>query len=122
MVDHLRDKQSPPYGLVGDIVLPDFPPNAEALATRIVQRLYLRRWLLALSASVILMFVLVYQLPLAPALLGIASILAGGAFLPREGVFRPAGLDLRNIDHRSADQTVAGVIDGLPGLIGRAHV
>lgn len=114
MVDHLQDEQRF-QGFAGGIVLPDFPPSADALATRIMQRLYLRRWLLALSASVILVFVLIYQLPLAPALLGVASILAGGAFVPREGIIRPAGLDLRSLDHQTTDQAFAGVIEGLPG-------
>jgi two-component system, OmpR family, phosphate regulon sensor histidine kinase PhoR len=115
MVDHLQDGQSPFSGYVGDIVLPDLPPSAEALATRIVQRLYLRRWLLTLSASVILVFVLVYQLPLLPAIFGILSIIAGGAFLPREGVMRPVGINLRTLDRPLGDQMLSGVIEGLPG-------
>jgi two-component system phosphate regulon sensor histidine kinase PhoR len=115
MVDHLQNEQSPFRGYVGDIVLPDLPPSAEALATRIVERLYLRRWLLALSTSIILIFVLIYQLPLLPAIFGILSILAGGAFLSREGVMRPIGLNLRTIDRPTADRTVSGVIEGLPG-------
>ena len=115
MVDHLQNEPSPFRGYVGDIVLPDLPPGAEALATRIVQRLYLRRWLLALSISVILVFVLVYELPLLPAMSGILSILAGGAFLPREGVMRPVGFNLRALDGLAADRTVSGVIEGLPG-------
>ena len=88
MVDHSQDDQSHFRGYVGDIVLPDFPPGAQALAARVVQRLYVRRWLLALSASVIVIFVLNYQLPLLPALFGVASITMGAAFLPREGVMR----------------------------------
>ena len=115
MVDHLQNEHSPLRGYVGDIVLPDLPPSAEALVTRIVQRLYLRRWLLALSTGVILIFVLIYQLPLLPAIFGILSIIAGGAFLPREGVMRPMGLNLRALDRPAADQTVRGVIEGLPG-------
>lgn len=115
MVDHLQNEHSPFGGYVGDIVLPDLPPSAEALVTRIVQRLYLRRWLLALSASVILIFVVVYQLPLLPAIFGILSIFAGGAFLSREGVMRPVGFNVRPLDRPAADQTVSGVIEGLPG-------
>ena len=115
MVDHLQNEPSPFRGYVGDIVLPDLPPGAEALATRIVQRLYLRRWLLAVSLSVILIFVLIYRLPLLPAMLGILSILAGGALLSREGVMRPVGFNLRALDGPAADQTISGVIEGLPG-------
>ena len=115
MVNHLQYERSPFRGYVGDIVHPDLPPGAEALATRIVQRLYLRRWLLALSTSVIVIFVLIYQLPLLPAIFGILSIIAGGAFLPREGVMRPMGLNLRALDRPAADQTISGVIEGLPG-------
>lgn len=115
MVDHLQNEQSPFRGYVGDIVHPDLPPSAEALATRIVQRLYPRRWLLALSTSVILIFVLIYQLPLLPAIFGILSMIAGGAFLPREGVMRPAGFNPRTLDRPTADHTISGLIEGLPG-------
>ncbi len=115
MVDHLQDERSHSRGYVGDIVHPDLPPSAEALAARVVQRLYLRRWLLALSTGIILIFVLNYQLPLLPAIFGILSIIAGGAFLPREGVMRPVGLNLRTADRSAADQTVSGIIEGLPG-------
>ncbi len=115
MVDHLQDEQGPFGGYVGDIVLPDLPPGAEALATRLVQRLYLRRWLLALCCGVIVIFVLIYQLPLVPAVFGILSILAGAAFLPREGVMRPVGLNLRSLDRPAAQHTVRGIIEGLPG-------
>ena len=115
MVDHLQNEPSPIGGYVGDIVLPDLPPSAEALATQIVQRLYLRRWLLALATGVIVIFVVIYQLPLLPAIFGILSIIAGGAFLPREGVMRPVGLNLRALDRPRADQTLSGIIEGLPG-------
>jgi two-component system phosphate regulon sensor histidine kinase PhoR len=115
MVDHLQNEHSPLRGYVGDIVLPDLPPSAEALATRIVERLYLRRWLLTLSISVILIFVVIYQLPLLPAIFGILSIVAGGALLSREGVMRPIGFNPRTLDRAAADRTVGGVIEGLPG-------
>ncbi|WP_088347489.1 MULTISPECIES: ATP-binding protein [Rhodomicrobium] len=114
MVDHLQDEDSRFGGYVGDIVLPDFPPSAEALATRVAQRLYLRRWLLALSSSVILIFVLIYELPAVPAISGFLSILAGAALLPREGVMRPVRLDLRVNDRMLADRAVAGLLEGLP--------
>ena len=114
MVDHLQNEQSPFRGYVSDIVRPDLPPSAEALAERIVQRLYLRRWLLALSISVILIFVFIYQLPPLPAIFGILCIIAGGALLPREGVMRPVQLNLRTLD-RSAEQIASGIIEGLPG-------
>lgn len=114
MVDHLRDEPGPVGGYVGDIVLPDLPPSAEALATIVAQRLYLRRWLLALTTSVILVFVLFYQLPAIPAVCGILSILAGAAFLPREGVMRPLRLNLRLNDRVAADRTLSGMLEGLP--------
>jgi len=115
MVDHLQDERSPLRGYVGDIVHPDLPPSAEALTARIAERLYLRRWLLALSTSVILVFVVVYRLPLLPAIFGILSIIAGGALLSREGVMRPVGFNLRTLDRPPANQTVSNVIEGLPG-------
>lgn len=114
MVDHLQDPHGPFRFYIGDIVLPDFPPSAEAFATRVAQRLYLRRWLLLLSASVILVFVITYGLPILAAALGFGSIAAGAAFLPREGVFRPASLDLRLNERLSVEQAVDRLLEGIP--------
>jgi two-component system phosphate regulon sensor histidine kinase PhoR len=114
MVDHPQDQHARLGGHIGDIVLPDLPPGTEALAQCVAQRLYLRRWLLALSSSVVLVFVASYDLPVLPALLGIFSITAGAAFLPREGVFRPLRLNLRSSDRLAADRTLDRVLEGLP--------
>jgi two-component system phosphate regulon sensor histidine kinase PhoR len=117
MVDHPHDQQSPLGGYIGDIVLPDLPAGAEALAQRVVQRLYLRRWLLGLSYCLILIFVLFYQLPAVPAVSGILLMTVGAAFIPREGVFRPLRLDLRAGERRDAEQALAGVLEGLPSPV-----
>jgi two-component system phosphate regulon sensor histidine kinase PhoR len=114
MVDLPQDQHARMGGYIGDIVLPDFPPGAEAVAQRIAQRLYLRRWLLALSCSVVLVFVASYGLPVLPALFGMLSIIAGAAFLPREGVLRPLPLNLRTSDRIAADRTLDRVLEGLP--------
>lgn len=53
------------------------------------QRLYRRRWLLAVSMGVILFFVGIYNLPFFPAVIGFGAITAGAAFIPREGVLTP---------------------------------
>jgi two-component system, OmpR family, phosphate regulon sensor histidine kinase PhoR len=114
MVDHLQDPHSPFKGYIGDIVLPDLPPSAEAFATRVAQRLYVRRWLLLLSASVIVVFVLAYGLPIVAATLGLGSIAAGAAFLPREGVFRQASLNLRLNERHGGDQAAGRLLEGIP--------
>jgi len=90
MVDQLQDPKNPFKGYIGDIVLPDLPPNAEALATRAAQRLYLRRFLLILSTGVISVFVLFDGLSVIAGSLGLALIVVGAAFLPREGVIQLA--------------------------------
>ncbi|NJM35755.1 MAG: hypothetical protein HC850_14850, partial [Rhodomicrobium sp.] len=114
MVDNLQNQRSPFKGHIGDIVLPDFPPSAEAFAARALQRLYLRRWLVMLTAGVIAIFVILYGLPLLPAILGFASIAAGAGILPREGVMRPLRLNLRASERGSADKAAGGLIEGLP--------
>lgn len=117
MVDHPRDSQDSIAGYVEDIVLPDLPPSAEALAARAGQRLYLRRWLVALSTGVILIFVAVYGLPLLPACLGVLSIIAGAAFFPREGILRPLRLNLRENEWLAPSQIIGGMLEGLPSPI-----
>ncbi len=101
-------------GYTGEIVLPDLPPSAEAFATRMIQRLFLRRWLVILSASIILVFVLFYRLPELPALLGFVSIAAGAALLPREGVMRPVRFSLRAGEREGGERAVSGLLEGLP--------
>lgn len=117
MVKQSRDTDTVLVGYVGDIVLPDFPPVAEALAARIGQRIYLRRWLLTLSVSVIVIFVLIYGLPLLPACLGIASIAAGAAFIPREGVFRPIQLNLGGTENMADERIFSDMIEALPSPV-----
>ena len=114
MVDHLQDPKSTFGGYIGEIVLPDLPPSTEAFATRAIQRLFLRRWLVILTASIILVFVLFYQLPGVPALLGFLSIAAGAALLPREGVTRAIRLSLGTGDREAGTQAVAELLEGLP--------
>jgi two-component system phosphate regulon sensor histidine kinase PhoR len=89
-------------------------PSAEAFATRAAQRLYLRRWLLALTAGVIAIFVMVGGLSVVLAIMGLCAIAAGAAFLPREGVFQPAGRTIRLNERLNAEQTVAALLEGVP--------
>lgn len=117
MTDHSRDRQERLGGTVRDIILPDLPPSAEAFAKRIVQRLYLRRWLLALSAAILSIFVGVYGLPLMPASLGLGSIIAGAAFIRREGVLRPLLLDLGENDRLPSSETIGAMLEGLPSPV-----
>lgn len=67
-------------------MLANLPPASETGDFDAGQRLYRRRWLLAVITSVILFFVGIYNLPLLPALIGFAAILTGAAFIPRDGV------------------------------------
>jgi two-component system phosphate regulon sensor histidine kinase PhoR len=117
MADHSQDRRDRLGSYARDMVLPDLPPGAEALADRVVQRLYLRRWLLALSAAVILVFLIFYGLPLVPAGLGFISILAGAGFIPREGVLRPLLLNLGENDRLASSQTIDAMLGGLPSPV-----
>jgi len=117
MTDHPHDRRRPLGRFIGDIVTPDLPPTAEAFIQRAVQRLYLRRWLLMLSICVVLIFVGLYQLALVPALFGVLSIMVGGAFFPREGVMRPLRLNLRTGHRQTTNETVTGLLEGLPSAV-----
>jgi two-component system phosphate regulon sensor histidine kinase PhoR len=96
-------------------VLPDLPPEAEAFSSRAVQRLYVRRRLLLLMAAVIFIFVAAYGLPLPPALLGMLSIVAGAAVIPRDGL-SPASASVRAQQLIRKD-TVIGALEGLPSPV-----
>jgi two-component system phosphate regulon sensor histidine kinase PhoR len=117
MVDHTHHQPTPPGGAIGPIVQSELPPDAEAFAARAIQRLYLRRWLLVLCVCVTLIFVGVYKLPTVPALLGVLSIIAGGAFIPREGVTRPLALNLRTSSRQLASEAFTGILEGLPSPV-----
>ena len=95
----------------------EIPPDAEAFASRAIQRLYLRRWLLVLCVCVTLIFVVLYKLPTVPALFGVLSIIAGGAFIPREGVSRPLALNLRTSGRQLTSEALTGVLEGLPSPV-----
>ena len=94
-------------------MLPDLP-STEAFAARAAQRLYLRRWLLGLIAGVIAIFVMVDGLSIVPAMIGLCAIAAGAALLPREGVFRPVGLNIRLNERLNAEQAVVALLEGVP--------
>lgn len=114
MVDHLQDRRPPAGGYIGDLVLPDLPPGAEALAARTLQRLYMRRWIVVLSTCVIAIFVGLYKLPVLPAALGLVVFTAGAALLPREGIMRPVELNLSTSQRLLASRILDGIIEGLP--------
>ncbi len=67
-------------------MLAKIPPAMEPRDAAAGQRLYRRRWLLAVISGVILFFVGIYELPFFPALIGFGAIMAGAAFIPRDGV------------------------------------
>jgi two-component system phosphate regulon sensor histidine kinase PhoR len=92
----------------------DLPPSAETFVTRAVQRLYSRRWLVAVSASVVLLFVLAYGLPPLPALLGFIAIAGGAALLPREDTMRPLRLNRATPPREASNEAMAGLLEGLP--------
>jgi two-component system phosphate regulon sensor histidine kinase PhoR len=97
-------------------VLAKLPPAAETSDRDIGQRLYRRRWLLALTVGVILFFVGIYDLPFFPAVLGFGAIATGAAFIPREGVRNPLRLQFLENEHAPADVGLA-IVNALPSPV-----
>lgn len=114
MVDNLRDDPGQTSRPIGDIVFPDLPPEAEAFASQAVQRIYVRRRLLLLVTAIVFIFVAVYDLPLVPAVLGVLSIVAGAAFIPREGL---ASAGRTAADRMPRQDAVIGALEGLPSPV-----
>jgi two-component system phosphate regulon sensor histidine kinase PhoR len=114
MVDYIRDEPAPPAFSTVGTVLPQIPAQTEALTTRAIQRLYPRRWLVALCCMVILALALFYELPLLPALSGMALFTAGAAFLPREGLLIPARAAPRALPRANPTGLFVGLLEGLP--------
>jgi two-component system phosphate regulon sensor histidine kinase PhoR len=98
------------------LVLANLPPNAESSDKDIGQRLFRRRWLLALSTFIILFFVSIYELPLLPALAGFSAFVAGAAFIPREGVLRPLRLQFleAELHQPPASEIYSSILVALP--------
>ena len=117
MVDHPQDRKRSLARYVEEAVPLELPPSTEALLTRMIQRVYLRRWLIALAVIVIFVFVAIYSLPLLPASLGAVSIVAGAAILPREGGIRPLRLNLGESDSVREAHILAGMLEGLPSPV-----
>ena len=113
MVDYIRDETVPIPAASLESVLPATPAQTEALAARALQRLYLRRWLVAICGLVLLAFIVFYQLPALPAAVGFAAIAAAAAFLPREGLF-PVRPKPRVMPGATATQLFVTLLDGLP--------
>jgi len=114
MVDHIRDELSPHRLSAVEGVLPEVSTQTEALATRSIQRLYMRRWLVAACGLVILAFVVFYGLPALPAAVGFALITASAALLRREGMLRPVRLTPRSVEKQDMSPLLAALLDGLP--------
>ena len=114
MVDYRGDEPKLLTLAAVEGVLPDVSSHTEALATRSLRRLYLRRWLVVACGLVILGFVLFYGLPPLPAAAGFALIAASAGLLPREGVFRPIRLTARSDDRADLAQRFVALLDGLP--------
>jgi two-component system, OmpR family, phosphate regulon sensor histidine kinase PhoR len=114
MVHYIRDEPGLLAFPIVESVLPDNPPQTEALAGRAIQRLYLRRWLVAVCGLVILGFVLLYGLPALPAAAGFAAFAATAAWVPREGLFSAVRLAPRASHRADLTQLFAALLDGLP--------
>jgi two-component system, OmpR family, phosphate regulon sensor histidine kinase PhoR len=115
MVNELRDKLGIP-GQSIDIILPDLPPDAGVVAVRAFQRLYYRRWVAILPIAIIILYTAFYHLPLLPAFIGSAAIIAGAAFLPRESIFRQA-LPLTRSEPLVANHVLDAMLEGLPAPV-----
>ena len=95
-------------------MLVDLPPMVDSSDEYAGQRLYRRRWLLAVSVVVIVFFVALYSLPLLPALIGFAAITVGAAFIPREGVFYPLRLHLLESAQPASTDISGAMLEALP--------
>ncbi len=95
-------------------MLAKLPPATETGERDAGQRLYRRRWLLAVSTGVILFFVGIYELPLLPALIGFAAIMAGAAFIPREGVRNPLRLQFLEAEQSPPTDIGLAMLNALP--------
>jgi two-component system, OmpR family, phosphate regulon sensor histidine kinase PhoR len=113
MVDYIRDEPGSLAFSSVERVVSDVPAHTEAFAARALQRLYLRRWLVAVCGVIILFFVLFYQLPVLPAALGFALMTAGSALLPREGLFNVRFVP-RTAQRPDLTQLFVALLDGLP--------
>jgi two-component system, OmpR family, phosphate regulon sensor histidine kinase PhoR len=114
MVDHIRDETDLILMSTVEGVLPDVSSQTEALTSRAVRRLYLRRWLVVAFGLVILGFVLLYDLPPVPAVAGFAVVAASAALLRREGLLRPIRLRARVDERADLTQRFVSLLDGLP--------
>ena len=79
------------------------------------RRVYLRRWLVAVAAGVMLGLVVLAGLNIAAALAGLGLIGVAAGVLPREGVFKRS--QARRSDQARADESLEALgrlIDGLP--------
>lgn len=95
-------------------LLANLQPPAETGDRDIGQRLYRRRWLLALIVGVILFFVGLYDLPFLPAAIGFGAIMAGAAFIPREGVRNPLRLQFLESEHSPPADIGMAMLNALP--------
>jgi two-component system phosphate regulon sensor histidine kinase PhoR len=113
----MQEQHSPLGGYISDIVLSDLPLRAEALTQQIAMRLYLRRWLLMLATLVIAIFVTLYDLSLLPALAGVLTIVAGAAFIPREGLLRLSRYSIRPREASNSNESFLSILEGLPSPV-----
>lgn len=113
MVERIRNELSPVRLPAVDGVLPEVSSQTEVFATRAIQRLYLRRWLVAMCALVLLAFVFFYDLPVIPAASGFALIVASAAILRREGMLIPVRTAARSEEKPDAP-LVTALLDGMP--------
>jgi two-component system phosphate regulon sensor histidine kinase PhoR len=98
----------------GQTLLVKLPPPAATSDRDIGQRLYRRRWLLALTVGVIQFFVGIYDLPFFTAQIGFGAIMAGAAFIPREGVLNPLRLQFLENEHAPPADIGLAMLNALP--------
>ncbi len=114
MGDYIRDEHNLVSLSTVEGVLPDVPYQTEALVTRSLRRLYLRRWLVIVCGLIVVGFVLFWNLPVFPGLAGFALMCASAALLPREGIFRPMRRAVSVDDKAELSQRFVALLDGLP--------
>ncbi len=90
-------------------------PGAPSRWRRLLHRLYVRRWLVAVSAGVLIVLGLAFAMPLAAPIAGLLVIVLAAAAIPREGLVRVTRASGGNaFDAERAVAQAGRLIAGLP--------
>jgi len=90
-------------------------PGAPSRWRRLLHRLYVRRWLVAVAAGVLVVLELAFSMPVAAPVAGLAVIVLAAALIPREGLVRVTRTSPSvGFDQELAVELAGRLIAGLP--------